>query len=223
MAVTDRFLGKGIFSLPEAAALTGLSSAQIRRWITGYQHRDAVFAADFQRLNERVSLSFLDLVEVLFVDSFRKHGVSWSSIRTAAQKAAAMLEYSHPFAKRSFYTDGKYILTRIAEASGDPELLNLVDDQYEIDTLVFPLLYENLDFGDLDIAARWWPRGREAGVFVDPHHNMGRPTVATFNIPTAVLAQLFETVKSAQEVADWYEIDTGSVMQAVEFEASLAA
>lgn len=231
MTDSHQFLGKGIYSVPEAANLTGLKPRQIRRWVTGYdrqthshlQHHEAVFRADYDCVGHRVSLSFLDLIEIMFVDSFRKHGVSWQSIRVAARKAASMLEFSHPFTKRVFFTDGTHILTRIAHTLHNAELLNLINDQYEMDHIVSPLLYNNLDFGDLDVAARWWPKGHEGGVVVDPARNMGKPTIADHNIPTAVLAQLFETTHSADEVADWYEIDAQSVLRAVDFETSLAA
>jgi uncharacterized protein (DUF433 family) len=101
--------------------------------------------------------------------------------------------------------------------------LNLIEVQYEFDAIVRPTLYENLDFGDLDVVSRWWPNGREAKVFVDPRYNMGKPTVADGNVATSVLEQLFRTTGSMREVAEWYEIDLNVVEAAVAFESSLAA
>lgn len=228
-----KYLGKGVYSIPEASHLTNIPTSQIRRWVRGYRlYRDSsstwrspVFTPDYGAIGDKFALSFLDLVEVQFIAWFRQQGVSWRAIRVAAANAAKLLEFGHPFAKRDFFTDGSGILARIAKSSGEQELVNLVSSQYEIDQLVYPLLYQNLDFGEgeMDVANRWWPQGRRAGIVVDPARNMGRPIVAQWNIPTAVLANLFENVGSVDRVADWYEIDVVAVRQAVEFEQRTAA
>lgn len=231
MEATHDFFRRGIYSVPEASRLTGISAAQIRRWIRGYkrvddtgvQWKSAVFDADYPSIDNVLSLSFLDLVEVQFIQSFRQHGVSWKAIRLAAQRAADLVESEHPFAKRQFFTDGKSILTRIAGDCDNVELLNLVHNQYELDRLVSPLLYENLDFGELDFANRWWPTGRSSGVVVDPLRNLGKPIVERYNVPTSVLADMVEATGSIERVADWYEIDLDSVREAVTFEGASRA
>ena len=224
------YLGKGIYSIPEAARLTRLTSGQIRRWVrprsstaATSDRRPPIVAPDFEVIDSRLSLSFLDLIEVLFVKSFRSYGVSWKAIRTASQSASRLLDSNHPFAQRRFFTDGIDILTRIGEEQTERELMNLVRSQYEFDEIVAPLLYENLDFGELDLARRWWPGGRSRDIIVDPHLNLGKPVVARYNIPTSVLYQLYLSQSSSSKVADWYEIDEEAVVAAVDFEAGLAA
>lgn len=231
MSESRDYLGRGIYSIPEAATLTSLPANQVRRWILGYGGIRAdippkyapLFAADYPRMGRSVSISFLDLVEVLFIRSFRKHGVSWGSIRVASQKAAAFLESPHPFARRAFYTDGRDILTRVAQDSGERELINLVRDQYEMDDIVSPALYENLEFGDMDFANRWWPLGRSQGVVVDPALNLGKPVVAAYNIPTATLGRMAKTAGNVRQVAEWYEVDEATVLAAIEYENAIAA
>lgn len=225
------YLGKGIYSVPEASRLTGIRSNQIRRWLTGYQRttksgtavQPSIFRPDFGQLDGKLSLSFLDLIEIQFIHSFRRHGVSWRSIRTAATRAADLLQFGHPFAKRQFFTDGKSILARIADEAKEPDLLNLVNSNYEIDRLVSPFLYGNLEFGELDVANRWWPSGKQAGIVVDPARHLGKPIVERYNIPTAVLAASYHAAQSLEVVADWYEIDQESVKQAIDFEILQAA
>jgi uncharacterized protein (DUF433 family)/DNA-binding transcriptional MerR regulator len=227
--MTTNYIGKGIYSVPEVARLAGVSASKIRRWVRGSEvgdnnvRRPPVIESDYPQLENKTALSFLDLVEIRFVDSFRRHGVSWKSIRTASQKAADLLDTTHPFAKRRFFTDGKEILTRVAEESMEPELLNLVRDQYELNDIVSPLLTAELDFDDLDLARRWWPRGKQAGVVLDPARNLGKPIVDRCGVPTEVLSHQYKASGSLEAVAEWYEIDVDSVRRAVEFEASLAA
>ncbi len=229
LTMNNTYIGKGIYSVPEVARLTGISPSKIRRWVRGYrvvggqEQRPPVIESDYEPIENKTALSFLDLIEVRFVDSFRRHGVSWRSIRIASRKAAALLDTAHPFAKRRFFTDGREILTRVAEESKEPELLNLVRDQYEIDAVVSPLLVGDLEFNGLDMAERWWPRGKDAGVVIDPARNLGKPIVDRYGVPTEVLSRQCETVGSIEVVAEWYEVDADTVRRAVEFENSLAA
>lgn len=226
MKSSYNFLGRGIYTLTEAAVLSGISTTKISRWIRGYGHgtgaktsrSEAIFTHDFQEISGRTALSFLDLIEIQFVDWFREHGVSWKSIRIAADRAAHILDSSHPFAKRRFFTDGKTILARITEEYREPDLIDLVRQQYEMDEIVSPVLYASLDFNGTDVAERWWPRGREQGIVVDPNLCFGKPTLERYGIPTRVLADSFRSVRSESEVADWFEIDVDAVRVALSFE-----
>ena len=58
---------------------------------------------------------------------------------------------------------------------------------------------------------------------IDPKISFGRPLVSETFIPTDVLAACFRGTQSIDEVAGWYETDTESVRQAIEFETHLAA
>jgi hypothetical protein len=69
----ESFIGRGIYSIPDAAQLIGLNAARVRRWTTGYEwkYRGAVrwsppIVGHVER-NARAasSLSFRDLIEVL--------------------------------------------------------------------------------------------------------------------------------------------------------------
>jgi hypothetical protein len=113
---------KGIYSVPEAAQLTSIDVWSISRWVKGYHYplggrirqRPPVFEADFKPLQGRYALSFLDLMELRFVKAFRDHGLSFHKIRTAAIRAAAILNTHHPFASHRFFDDRKTIFGRIA-------------------------------------------------------------------------------------------------------------
>src|SRR5688572_17347374 len=105
-------LGVGVYTVPEAARLTGVSAPRIRRWLTGYTftsraaHRSSAPVWERQIVSSggELVLSFRDLLEVRFVDAFRRHGVGWKMIRLAAERAAEIIEDSHPFSTRRFKT-----------------------------------------------------------------------------------------------------------------------
>lgn len=85
-----------------------------RDWVRDYQyqkhrracHHDAVIHRQFP---EQSVLTFLELVELLFIRMFRDHGVSWSTIRRASERAAEQFGTPCPFAVRRFDTDGNRI------------------------------------------------------------------------------------------------------------------
>ena len=76
--VTINFLNKGLYTVPEASRLIGVSPQWSWRVVRGREQRsNPVFTADFQpRGRADGFVSFLDMVELLFIDRFRKHGVS---------------------------------------------------------------------------------------------------------------------------------------------------
>jgi hypothetical protein len=76
-------LNTGIYSLSEAAKLTGVSPGRIRRWLNGYdfrkgrklRHSDAVWQGQHKPVENRIALGFLDLIEIRFVEAFLNEGV----------------------------------------------------------------------------------------------------------------------------------------------------
>ena len=224
-------IGKGIYSVGEASKLTGVSRQNIRRWLYGYHYTKGgtrlfqapVLNHDYAPYENIHALSFLDLMEIRFVDQFRIYGVSLQTIRIAAQRAAGLVQHSHPFATKKFFTDKTTILAQLVADPNEPELIDLAKRQYEIHDVVLPFLYEGIDFSEFDIAERWWPRGRRFEIVVDPHRSFGKPIVDGPGIPTEILADAYRVYGSVERVAEWYEIQPQDVRAAVEFESNLAA
>jgi uncharacterized protein (DUF433 family) len=223
-------LNTGIYTLAEAAKLTGVSSGRIRRWLRGYdyrrgknlRHSDAVWRGQLGPIEQRMALGFLDLIEIRFVEAFLKEGVSWKTMRQAHTLARVELGTDHPFCTNRFVTDGQRILLRQANASGDQALIDIATNQREFLRLVEPFLRQ-LEFSDGNCLSRWWPMGKERSVVVDPVRNFGQPTVAKSGVPTQVLARSLKANKSIETVARWFEVQAEEVRDAVEFEQKLAA
>lgn len=225
----EQMLGKGIYTVPEAARLTGVSAGRIHRWIKGQgpetkTPRPApVLSQEIPDVEGTKALSFRDLMEVRFIDAFLKHGVTWPALRSAAAVAAEILESTHPFSTKKFKTDGRTIFVEIAEKSGDPSLLDLVRRQYNIHAVVDPKLYEGLVFGVEGRAERWHPLWPDKKVVVDPEISFGQPSISRGGIPTYVLAGAVGAEGSLARVAQLYGVPTASVRAAVEYEDRQAA
>lgn len=224
------FIGTGIYTVPEASRLTTVPTARIRRWVKGYAYvvgekvlaSRPVVHSQLQPLDGVIALGFLDLIEVRFIDAFRRSGVSWKSIRLAYDRARELIGSEHPFSTKIFRSDGRRIFAEIVQRTGKRVLLDLVSNQLAFQKVLAPYLYEGLDFLDQEVS-RWWPMGRTRQVVIDPERGFGQPIVDREGVPTAILAQAYRVEESVDAVARWFEVDRRSVRDAVEFEERLAA
>ena len=223
-------LGLGIYTVPEAARLTQVAPKRIRRWVEGYsfqQHGETRASAPIWRRDiesDDAVLSFRDLLEVRFVDAFRRHGVSWKVIRIAAQHAAEIIQDPHPFSTKKFKTDGRSIFADIVHDTGKLGLLDLAKDQWELKAIVEPFLFEGVEFSKIGIEpVRWWPLGANRHVVIDPARSFGQPIVDPESIPTTILARAVKAEGSIEAVARWYLVSPKAVGDAVEFERQLLA
>lgn len=223
----SNLLNAGLYTVPEAARLTRISAGKIRRWLKGYDfksgervhHSDAVWQGELRPIENKLALSFRDLLELRFVDAFICAGVSWRTMRRAHAKAREQLATTHPFCSNRIFTDGRSILLRQGEEDSDEVLINLATDQKEFSRIVETFLKE-LEFSGDDII--WWPLGRDRQIVLDPRRNFGQPTVTKSGVPSAVLSRSVRANSSREIVAKWYEVQLDEVRDAVEFEESLA-
>jgi len=221
-------IGKGIYSISSAAKLLGMPYSKVYRWVKGYkysinhnsQFSDSIINADYDN-SSIIAISFLDLIELLFINNFIQHGVSLRTIKKATLIASDLLNTSHPFATKQFFTDGKTILAKIIEKEDDPILIDLVKTQYEFNKIITPYLHCRIDFNKFDKAERWWPKGKKYGIVIDPTRNLGQPIINKYNIRTEVIFDLHNTNHSNKDIADWYDIDLSSIEAAISFENGL--
>lgn len=225
----DHLIGTGLYTVSEAATLTGTNSRSIRRWIVGYHFRSRdteramppVWRSDVGEIDGQIALSFLDLMEIRFIGAFREHHVSWRAIREAAELACEMFNDGHPFTRRQFRTDGKRIFQQIDDR-GDVKLFDMNRRSWVFNGIVGPSLYRGVEFSH-DQISRWFPMFPRKTVMLDPELSFGRPVVAKSCVPTDVLAAAAKAEESPSKVARWYGTTTAEVRAAVDFEERRAA
>ena len=225
-ATAFRYIGVGVYSLPEAERLSGISRLRIRRWMEGrdahasdQRHRvEPIIMSDIGRVAGQLALTFADLLEVRFLDAFLAVGVKWSEIRSAAMVARTLIGSTHPFSAKMFKTDGRYILAEIADANGSLSLLRLSRNQFEL-RIVSSMLFAGIEF-DGDEPSRWRPPAGRGSVIIDPRRSFGAPIVAE-GVPTSILAASARAERSQREAARIYEVSRLAVRHAVAFERSL--
>lgn len=220
-------IGVGLYSLPEAATYTGIPSAQIGRWLFGYQangkKHNGLWQPALIGLDEK-TLTFHDLLEIRFVQAFRKHGISLQAIRIAAQHAREWFEQPYPFTCRRFQTDGRSIFTTVLEKTGDESLIDLVKRQYAFKQVISDSLYAGIDYDSAGEALRWFPLKRSKAVVLDPARHFGKPILTQSGIDTETIAAAFSAEgRDGKRVARLYEIKLADVEAAIRFESMDAA
>jgi len=224
-------VGIGLYTVPEAARLSGVPHQTIRRWMLGYRtgrdetarDQPPVWHGQVPRIDGTVGLGFLDLMELRFVRAFRRHGVSMTVIRQTAERAQDIFQRDHPFTRARFLTDGRSIFAETVEETGETKLLNLARSQYAFQDVIKPSLYKSVQFSDDGDAVTWFPLWPKKQVLLDPRRSFGRPIVTHGGVPTEALAQAVAAEGSEQRVARWYDVPVEAVKAAVAFERDLAA
>lgn len=220
------YTGVGIYSIADAARLTGLSARKIRRWVLGYAHgprgdrrrSKAIWKLELPAIDGQIALTFRDLMELRFVAAFLDQGVSWTKLRKGHARACDLAGTQHPFCTNKFKTDGHQIFADMLSVADERSLVEVTSRQHYFERFLRPLL-KDLEF-EGDALVRWWPRGRKRSVVLDPERNFGRPIVQTQGVSTYVLAQAFEANESIAEVCRWYDVSAKELRDALVYENS---
>lgn len=220
-------LAGGFYTVPEAARLLGIGNARvISDWLKGRSSKGPVIRRQYEPIGSVQELGFLDLIEVRFIDHFRKQGYSLQSLRKAADVARAELSTQHPFALYGvrFIGERKNLFLKVAQDLGDTKLLNLVTKQFAMYEILEEVLEKGLTYDPTSgLATRWRPKEKEyPRVVVDPTIAYGQPALEAPRVPTATIFDAWKAEGGDYAaVADWFEIDHSLVREAVEFELAL--
>lgn len=223
----DAKQGGGFYSSSEVAKYLRMRSAlAVRNWVFGNARIEPVI--NRQYISSRTELGFYDLLEVRFIDYFRRNNVSLQSIRKAAAASRKELRQAHPFATstKKFVTDRRKIFLCVAEELNDRHLVELTTGQLAFYDIVEASLAKGVEFDpSTDLALIWRPEpDRFPSIQLTPRYAFGHPVVARSHVPTRVLFDTYRAEgNSVNAAADWYEVAEDLVKEAIEFEIVYAA
>lgn len=231
---TDNPLARGFYTVPEAARLIRVGSTnRIYGWLRGYpaRHIGPLLNRDYEPIGDLEELSFLDLMEIRFVEHFREHGVKVRSLRIAGERLKEEFRTRHPFAldKVILVADKadvfvKEVLLESAEKAGDPRLRSLLTRNYVMYEAIRQSLLPGVQFdASTHLVNKWSPVPELfPEIKIDPRVAYGQP-IGPSGIPTPVLFEAWKAEhKNADAVSHWYEVPTPEVLQAVQFEQYLS-
>ena len=219
----------GIYSVHDAALITGVAPRQIRGWLQGYSQRrgkplaPAILHRQHELRDGELALGFLDLLEVAFLGRITKaverqgHILGWKALRSAAETARKVLDSQNPFAARRIHTDGRSIFLEAQRATGDAALHDLVSDNFAIYDVLAASFVATIEYED-DLPRRWTPDERFARIQLNPQRAFGRPTETRSGTPAQTLFDAWRAeMGNADRVAGWFGTDREGVDQAVHY------
>lgn len=209
-------LGVGLYSVVEAARLLRTPRRTLSRWVEGYvrELRSGVKAyAPMIERDEAATLSFGDLIELMYVRQFRLAGVPLPKLREAGHRFREEWDTPYPLATKRFATDGKQLLVK-----GDPFWRNAITGQQSafFEDIGRQLIHTG------DLTSEWRPLGQEKAVLLNPDRSFGKPIDDASGAHTHVLSMALAAERDAEAVAWWYGTTAQAVRDAAEFEGWLA-
>lgn len=216
-------IGRGVYSVPEAARLTGLRAQRAREWFLGRpggRARKPVFRGDYPSVLGDHAVSFHDLVELFVAGQLRDHGVSLQSLRQVHGRLRDDLKTRHPFCRSEVLSDGKRVFTLGLDERGRHEMIEVLTGQRVFAQVLLPFL-KRIAYDEATRLARRWAVADM--VVIDPGICLGKPVVEPVGIATTILASAYDANgRDADAVAAWYGVHPSHVLAAVGFERRLA-
>jgi uncharacterized protein (DUF433 family) len=235
MNVETNPLARGFYTVNDAARLIEAGRARrIMGWFRGYPRSQVgpLLVRDFQPIGGHEELSFLDLMEVRFVETFREAGVGVRALRQALVTARDVFKDEKPLVsarirfvmtkdRKNLFSEE--VLKPVAKATHDTRLWSLLTRQYEMYTFIMDRLERGVTFDpQTDLANQWTPRpDRFPDIIIDPRIAYGQPALPN-GFPTQTI---YESWRAEDEdygsVSDWFDIPLTDVQSAVAFEQYL--
>ena len=212
------------YRVGDAGRYADVSAQTVSRWHFGRGRTSAALPGR----SRRQDLSYLELVEVAFVATFRGLGVSLQRIRRARDYAAQVLKSEYPFAEYSWLTEGHQVLLDLRTVEGDSSIGSLIaaDSQGQVAWKeIVSDRFHQFDY-DNGIALIWHLASRRSPVVIDPRVSFGAPSVN--GVPTWALKGRWDAGESILDIKDDFglskdEIRYGLLFEGVDFDKDVEA
>ena len=198
----------------ESARYAGVHTNTIRYWEYGRNHVRPVVS----HRERRKPLSYLQLVEVAFVATFRALGVSLAKIRDARDYLGQTFEAEYPFSEYRLLTEGMNVLMDLQQVDRTAELDRLIianrSGQMAWRSMVGSRFTEfKYEYG---LAIVWNVGGSESDVAIDPRVSFGAPNIG--GIPTWAIRGRWKAGEEIGDIASDFGMEPGHVHDALKFE-----
>jgi len=212
-------LGGGIYTLPDIGHILKIPYQKVHRWIKEYW--DKRLATNFQTTyswhdGKSRAIGFHTLIELVVFSQLNEAGIKPKDILFAHSELAKEFNTQYPFATsrvvKNIKTDGLKIYFK-----RDSENIYSLDGKKQLNLQFISNFFKNIDFGDGDLAARFWPMGKEKRIVVDPSHQLGQPVIKGTNITPESIISMHLAGDSRQLIAHIYDIEEQDVNDAIEF------
>jgi len=215
-----------MYTIREAAHLAAVAPATVRRWLHGYtpdprqpsRQSPPVFGDQV----ESPFVSFLQLVEIVIASDFRKVGhVKLEIVRLAHENAKKETGIEYPFAHLKLESLGGHIIRWIRGRNGVRARAVDSPDQWGLPGLVAERM-SHLEY-ERQLAARWYPVGKDVPVVIDPLYSAGLPTIAGRGVTIGTIYRRWKAGQLIEFIADDLRIESTSVQRVLQYAEKIAA
>lgn len=206
-----------MYSFTEVSRLSGVSVSTVRNWLLGY----STVQGEVKPLlkghpAEEKACSFLHLIEIVVAARFRKaEHKSYEKVRLAYENARSIFNLEYPFASMDLEAIGGHIV-HIMRTPGIS--LQALDQpkQFTIPNLVQEAIAQ-LEY-EYDLAARWYPAGKDIPIVVDPRVSAGLPIIKGRGITVeAIQKRYFQAKQKMEFIERDFELEHDVVEEAIRF------
>lgn len=218
-----RYTDIGLYTYSDLTKLLGISRARIKGLVDGNKRKNTNIRVPVVEkksfvFDNKEYFSFIDLIEIKFIQHFLNQGIKRKTIIDAYHKAKIELKKERPFATKFIANVSQNIFM-----DNDDILVNSKDNQIWFREISKPELFEGIDFKD-DLPTRWMPYKDLPNVIIDPAYNYGMPILKDHNLKTLTIFDAYIAEKeNIKRVSEWFGIEPEIAMQAVVYERRLAA
>ena len=220
MAVPEREFWRSRLYIPnyrirDAAHYTDLSPQTVASW---HGKPGSNRKPTLSEREKGAALSYLQLIEVAVVSSFRKSGVTLKKIKAAREYLSTQLQAEFPFAEYNFKTDGKDLWMDYAqfEADAGDKTLLVVSKGGQLAWSDIIGRLQEFEYEDGGKAIRWHVAGLDNGIIIDPKIQFGAPAIE--GVATWIFKGRWEAGEPLGEIADDFGVPNSAVLQALKFE-----
>ncbi len=213
-----------MYSYAEAAHLAHVSSSTVRNWLLGYVSGDRSVKPLFTSKSEQGPMvSFLHLIEIVVAAQFRKtERVKFESVRAAYVNAKNQSGLEYPFAHLRLEAIGGHIIKRMHDEKPEENIQTLDSpSQWTLPSLILDTV-KQIDY-ERDLAARWYPVGKEHHIVVDPRISAGLPTIPGRGVTIQAIRKRFKAGHRIEFIAQDLELTSDIVEAAIRYGEQVAA
>ncbi len=216
------------YTMAEISRLVNIKPWTARRYLKGYQYeyinsktiQPPVIKND--KYDRTIYASFLDLIDLIFIREFMRRGFGLPTLRKALDEARERFGTRH-FARSVFFTSGnKEILLKLPK---DGCMVALLTGGQSAIPQIIEILFDKLEFETLTgygFVKRWYPRGMQGMIVIDPEISFGRPTLKGRAVPVQNIYDLYlGEKKKIAPVSNWFNIPAKEIDAAIKFEQHL--
>jgi uncharacterized protein (DUF433 family) len=208
-------LHEGIYSVKDAAEITRMSAAKIKRWF-GELYKENYEGIDTQHQVDVANfrISFHGLIELVIIGTLRDAGASLKKILTARKDLGAKTSTVYPFASNDaskLHLSGRDIVFDFHQ-----DVMVTLDGKSQINLGFITEFFKDIVF-ELGVAQRISFAKYNHKIIIDPKIGGGKPSIRDKSVWVELINSFYSGPESIPMIKQQYSLDEDEVLAAIEF------